>query len=156
MHSCCQQGPAHVPAAAFNEAWRKSFKPLEANPGLSSTPEAPEAAGETGNDQIPATATTNAARKVESSAKESQDPSIVAMEGPNDAEKAGEGAHQLPSAKSGKLESKKRISAMLQHTSASDSAAQQPSGGGEKAGRKLGCFGAQRDSKESSKPCVIF
>ena len=155
MYSCCQQGPAHVPAAAFNEAWRKSFKPLEANPGLSSTPEAPEAAGETGNDQVPATATSNAARKVESSAKESQDPSIVAMEGPNDAEKAGEGAHQLPPAKSGKLESKERISSML-HPIGKDSAAQQPSGGGEKAGRKLGCFGAQRDSKESSKPCVIF
>ena len=145
-----------MPAAAFNEAWRKSFKPLEANPGLSSTPEAPEAAGETGNNQIPSTATTNAAREVESSAKESRGPSTGAMEGPNGTEKAGEGAHQLPPAKSGKLESKERISAMLQHTSASDSAAQQPSGGNEKAGRKVGCFGAQRGSKESSKPCVIF
>ena len=145
-----------MPAAAFNEAWRKSFKPLEANPGLSSTPEAPEAAGETGNGQVPATATIHAAKEVASSAKASQDPSIGAVEGPAGAEKAGEGAHQLPPAKSGKLESKERISAMLQHTSASDSAAQQPSGSDEKAGRKLGCFGAQRDSKESSKPCVIF
>ena len=128
----------------------------EANPGLSSTPETPEAAEEAGNGQVPVPAGTGAAKEVASSAQGTHGPSIGAVEGHKGVEKAWEGAHQLPPAKSGKLESKERISAMLQHTSASDSAAQQPEGANGKAGRKVGCFGAQRDTKESSKPCVIF
>ena len=124
--------------------------------GLSSTPEAPEAAGEAGHGQVPAPAGFNAAREVESSAKDPQGLSIGAVDGHGGAEKAGEGAQQLAPAKSGKLESKERISAMLEHTSAPDSTAQQLAGADGKTGRKLGCFGSQRDSKDSSKPCVIF
>ena len=124
--------------------------------GLSSTSEAPKAAGEAGNGQVPAPAGTSAAREVANSAKDLQGPSSGAMEGYRGAEKAGEGAQPMAPAKSGKLESKERISAMLQQTSTSDSAAQQTAGADGKTGRKTGCFGAHRDSKESSKPCVIF
>ena len=60
---------------------------------------------------------------------------------------------QLSPAKSGKLESKERISSMLQSAGVEGSA--QPDAAKAK-GKMVGCFGSRKQGKESSKPCVIF
>ena len=65
-------------------------------------------------------------------------------------------SQQLAPAKSGKLESKERISSML-YPSGKDSAMEGVKAEAkESTSKKMGCFGGRSQAKESSKPCVIF
>ena len=67
---------------------------------------------------------------------------------------AESGSQQLAPAKSGKLESKERISSLL-YPSGRDSA-MQPEPADTKGSEKMGCFGRRSQAKESNKPCIIF
>ena len=70
---------------------------------------------------------------------------------------ASSGSQQLAPAKSGKLESKERISSLLyQGPSGKDSAMEGVNSEAKKESKKMGCFGSRSQAKESNKPCVIF
>ncbi len=150
------QGAALAPPAATAEAWRQNFKPLDE--GLETTPKL-----ETIPDMAPAdSAEVNhgqdaAAEKAASSAGGDGRAPNGAAESEGGAG-ANPGSQQLAPAKSGKLESKERISSMLyQGPSGKDSAMEGVKAEPKKESKKMGCFGGRSSqAKESSKPCVIF
>lgn len=148
------QGRLQEPAAPNSEAWRQHFKPLDEGipAGLPSTPEIPPAdSAEDYKVTKPADKGADveaSSAKIDSNAADRNG----AAKGQGGADGAA-GVGQLAPAKSGKLESKERISSMLQSASA-DSAAQQVNS--EAKGRKMGCFGRSGQAKESSRPCAIF
>lgn len=86
---------------------------------------------------------------------------VTSNKAPNGAaeSKGGAGAEvesqQLAPAKSGKLESKERISSMLYPPSGKDSAMEGVNAEGKES-KTMGCFGGCSQAKESSKLCVIF
>lgn len=148
------QGGLQEPAAPDSEMWRQRFKPLDEGlpEGLPSTPKIPPA--DNAEDYKVAKPADKGADVAANSAK--VDSNVAngngAAKGQGGADRAA-GAGQLAPAKSGKLESKERISSMLQSAS-TDSAAQQVDP--EAKGRKVGCFGRGGQAKESSRGCAIF
>ncbi len=149
------QGAAQAPPAASAEAWRQNFRPLDE--GLQTTPKL-----ETIPDMAPADSAKikhgqgAAAEKAASSMGEVSRAPNGAAEREGGAG-ASSGPHELAPAKSGKLESKERISSMLyQGPSGKDSAMEGVNSEPKKEGKKMGCFGSRSKAKESSKPCVIF
>ena len=148
------QGGLQEPAAPDSEVWRQRFKPLDEGlpEGLPSTPKIPPA-----DNAEDFKVTKPADKGADVAANSGKVDSNVAngngaAKGQGGANRAA-GAGQLAPAKSGKLESKERISSMLQSAS-TDSAAQQVDS--EAKGRKVGCFGRGGQAKESSRPCAIF
>ena len=151
------QGAAQALPNATTEAWRQNFKPLDE--GLQTTPKL---------DSIPDMAPADSAHISQGQdAKTSADAEMAASfanegvgKAPNGAREseggtsANPGSQQLAPAKSGKLESKERISSML-HPIGKDSAMEGVNAEA-KGSKKMGCFGGRGHAKESSKPCVIF
>ena len=154
-HSCearyRAQGAAQAQPAPATEAWRQNFKPLDE--GLQTAPKL---------QSIPDMAPADSAN-INPDAKTSVDAEVAASsaaEGPNSTMEgvggagANVGSQQLPPAKSGRLESKERISSML-HPIGKDSAMEDVKAEAQ-GNKKMGCFGGSSQAKESSKPCVIF